>query len=343
MGSSAAGGLLKLLAAAKKPGSVAAISLAILAQGSDLAMPRLLAILCAASDKMLMALPDAVWLAPASTLKARLASPAVLSGIPIPLRSLLVRELGAAGQLPTHGLLELLSGRDLVLASAASDALGDLWSDAAVRELESVALSVGPSVLGLSTLTSAVYLGSRPALGLARSWLTQQASAQLLDLLAIAGDQDDLPIVSTLAAGESPLAAKAIETLGWLGSAKSIALLKDLVEQGEHADAATWSLHRIAGDVRALAAQTDDRRYLFGQPWTASAAAERLRSPLSSVWERGRTARELAIRTGVRGPIYHTQGPTEDQRRVAEEWYERLGTGRSHLPPGRWLRAGKPS
>lgn len=347
MGRSLAEVLLQQIADTEDPGSSFAASLALLADGNELVVSHLLTVLTAGSDNAAVGFAKACWQAAPNALQSRLSTPSFLGATPVHLRAPLVQCFGARGQIPPPALLQLLGQPgDPAVAAAAARALGDGDVVDVAAELEAVALQAGPGVLGEAALTAAVHLGSWRGVEMARSWLARQPSPDIVRLIALAGDETDLPALETLAATEGTLGDAAVESLGWLGAARAVPTLRMILSDESREPQARLALLRITGTGAIAAAGTGDPgrgRFLFGAPWTVAGVLGRVIAPGSSIPERAQLARELAIRTGVRGPAYHVQSGAADQQRVATQWQERLGSQVRRFPAGRWLHAGQVS
>jgi hypothetical protein len=207
---------------------------------------------------------------------------------------------------------------EAAMAMSAAAALGWCRIRDGSRRLLEKALACPMPELADALWFASVTQGDREALSEVRLRLTGGAASRwLIDGLAVAGDESDAHLLlDGTTSGELP-AEYALWAIAHLGASSTLGRMQELKRR----------LHPTLVD-RAIALISDGRapstlppgRYVDGNPWSASAVARRLASPMDLPLPILRwSALDLAVRTGEAAPcIYDTGSATEHQQVAAQ-------------------------
>jgi hypothetical protein len=196
-------------------------------------------------------------------------------------------------------------------------------------------------------LFAAVALGSAQALAEVRARVREEFDEQLVDALAIAGDESDASLLLDLAslpdadAGELVFAAA---NLGCVATARALSAFADRVP----GDVLGEAKRLILGDDRDPRSNPTEKepstRFLHGQPWSVSGLLARLAATDETVRSRRRLALELRVRTGLLPPaILPAFAPAQARSEALASWTVHFAKAAGRMSPGRWYYQGKPA
>jgi hypothetical protein len=251
--------------------------------------------------------------------------------------------LAESEALPAVALSRCIEAPDDAVASEAAHVVAWTRTAETARDLRVSAIRAKSPSRSAAFLLAAATLGDKEAVSEIRRRIAEgEQERDLLDGLALVGDERDVQALVRVASKSSELVEVALVVLAQIGSALLLEHLDDI------AGAATPSLVQevrawVVGVERPVRHRPGVRLFR-GEPWAVDRVLDYLQSGEVSPLMRRRTLLELSVRTGVRPlPFFEVGAPSHVQERVCEQFAQRLAGQGARYPRGRWLYYGRPS
>ena len=264
-------------------------------------------------------------------------------------RAMLLPLLVERGQLLPGQLVPLVEHADDGVAVEAALALARIGEAQHAATLATLASRAKHPRRSNALLFAAVALGSAPALAEARSRVRkrEEFDQQLVDALAIAGDDSDAALLIDLAAHPDTDAGAVLSAAASLGCAATVRALPafaDSVPKRVLEEASRMILGKSQDSPSDAKAKDPSIRLLHGQPWSVTGLLARLAADDETVRSQRRLALELRVRTGLAPPAALPVFVAANARSQALAlWTDHYAWSSSRLPPGQWYYQGKPA
>lgn len=264
-------------------------------------------------------------------------------------RAMLLPLLVERGQLLPGQLVPLVEHADDGVAVEAALALARIGEAQHAATLATLASRAKHPRRSNALLFAAVALGSAPALAEARSRVRkrEEFDQQLVDALAIAGDDSDAALLIDLAAHPDTDAGAVLSAAASLGCAATVRALPafaDSVPKRVLEEASRMILGKSQDSPSDAKAKDPSIRLLHGQPWSVTGLLARLAADDETVRSQRRLALELRVRTGLAPPAALPVFVAANARSQALAlWTDHYARSSSRLPPGQWYYQGKPA
>jgi hypothetical protein len=343
LGSGVVEPLARALLAAEEPGPVFGAALPLLSIAGVDAADAVLRAAEAGRANTIDGLVEALRFGPHPEATARL--PALLDKGATPGARLIgLRVLAERGAVDDAQLERMLVDPDPAILSAAVSFILRSGKSYALARLEYMAEQPAEEPAASEMLVVAAVFGSARACERLRARVHEgESNPRLIVGLAACGDERDVePLVElALACGEET--STAIVALGWLGSARAIAPLRELADDDDFGEEATLALTQLLGPAAVdPSAKLGAGRWSAGQPWTVHAAVNALGHEGSGALLRELAFLELVARTGQHVP-FDPAWPVARQRAAAATWKATIDRVAGTLPGHTWLYRGRPA
>jgi hypothetical protein len=196
-------------------------------------------------------------------------------------------------------------------------------------------------------LFAATALGSVHALGMVRARVQRREGfdPQLVDALAIAGDDSDAALLMDLATdpdADAGYVVCAAANLGCAATLRALPLLGDRVSK----DVLDEGRRLILGSERKALPNDKEPpvRLLHGQPWSVCGLLSRLAASDETIESQRRRALEIRVRTGLVPPgMLPVLAPAQARSDALAHWTDHFAGASERLPAGQWYYQGKPA
>ena len=264
-------------------------------------------------------------------------------------RAMLLPLLVERGQLLSGQLVPLVEHADDGVAVEAALALARIGEAQHAATLATLASRAKHPRRSNALLFAAVALGSAPALAEIRARLRkrEEFDQQLVDALAIAGDDSDAALLIDLAAhpdADVCAVLSAAASLGCAATVRALPVFADSVPKRVLEEASRVILGKSQDPLSDPKAKDPSIRLLHGQPWSVTGLLARLAADDETVRSQRRLALELRVRTGLAPPAALPVFAAANARSQALAlWTDHYARSSSRLPPGQWYYQGKPA
>lgn len=196
-------------------------------------------------------------------------------------------------------------------------------------------------------LFAAASLGSAQALTEVRARLIGGSACdlQLVEALAVAGDETDAASILSQVPRAKAEAGEVVLAAAHLGSTDALARLASMADDLPE-DVVREARRMVVGPEppdRPVQPVSSPGRLLRGRPWSVAGVLERLAAPDEPLREQRRLALELRVRTGMTLPMPFPMLASAPARvELATQMGSHFAKAHSRLKPGMWHYQGKP-
>jgi len=264
-------------------------------------------------------------------------------------RALLLTLLAERGQLTPGQILPLVDHADEQVAVEAALALALVGEPQHAQTLAMLAERAMVPRRSNALLFAATALGSVHALAEIRARVQRREAydPQLVDALAIAGDDSDAALLMDLAKDPNADAdvgymVCAAANLGSAATVRALPLLgdrvpKEVLDEGKR-------LILGSGQHSLPNHKEPPVRLLHGQPWSVCGLLARLGAGDETIRSQRRHALEVRVRTGLVPPaMLPVLAPAQARSDALARWTDHFAKASERLPAGQWYYQGKPA
>jgi hypothetical protein len=264
-------------------------------------------------------------------------------------RAVLLPLLVERGQLAPEQLILLVEHPHDAIAVEATLALARVGQTQHAATLATLASHAKHPRRSNALLFAAVALGWVPALAEVRALVRKREDfdEQLVDALAIAGDDSDAALLVEVAAhpdADAGTVLSAAANLGCVATVLALPAFVDSVPKPVREEASRLILGAGQDVLSDPKARDPSVRLLHGQPWSVAGLLARLAAADETVRSQRRLALELRVRTGLAPPAaLPIFAPPQARSQALAQWTEHYTKASVRLPAGRWYYQGKPA